>query len=122
MKEEAKVLKPVKLTSKDGKVYTLDFDLQSIKDAEQEIGFTLYSMSERKVVSTTSNIFYASFFKNHKGEVTQEDTDRIYFEELPSDVKDKVGTRLIELYASVYNALFGDEKDEEKNALWGVEL
>lgn len=112
---------PIILENKDnGTKYTLEFTRNTVKMAEKA-GFTLDSISDGKIISGYSELFYYAFMAHHRY-MKQTDTDRILFEEL-GGVSEALSTRLVELFAEPYNALVEQtDSGETKNSKWSVEL
>ena len=112
---------PIILENKDtGIKYTLEFTRNTVKMAEQA-GFTLEKITDGKLISGYSELFYFAFMAHHRY-MKQADTDRILFEEL-GGMSEALSTRLIELFAEPYNSLVEQQKDgEEKNSKWSVEF
>ena len=61
-----KKVEPIRLTNaEDGKEYVLEFNKATVEMAEKA-GFTLNLITEGKLVSGYSELFYFSFMKNHR--------------------------------------------------------
>ena len=103
----------------DGTKYTLEFTRNTVKMAEKA-GFTLESITDGKIISGYSDLFYYAFMAHHRY-MKQFDTDKILFEEL-GGMSEALSTRLVELFAEPYNSLVKQDKGDEKNAKWSVQL
>lgn len=100
------MVKPIILTDKTtGKKYTLEFDKASVKFAENN-NFNITSVGD-KPMNGIEELFFYSFRKNHKKEVTREQTDKMLDALRP--YPDGFVTRL----ASLYAAPFDGEEDED---------
>lgn len=107
---------PMRIVDPDsGETYTLDFDRQSVKFAEQR-GFEVTAIAEHPETGIADLFFYA-FRKNHKG-VARANTDKM-LEELGGLLTEEV-SRLQELYVASISSLNVD--GERKNSRLRVEL
>ncbi len=118
MKEEKKY-KPIQLMG-NGKTYILDFDRDSVFWAEETLDFSIDDLKAKKPLSSTSKLFYASFHRRYPDEFTKEETDTIFFDEIPADKRQDIIASLIGLYVQTYNLLFDDDEEETKNSKWSV--
>ena len=113
-------VEPIRLrNAEDGKEYVLEFNKTTVEMAEKA-GFTLNLITEGKLVSGYSDLFFFAFMKNHRY-MKRADTDRILFEEL-GGMPEAMGARLVELFAEPYNALVESEDKAGKNSKWSVTL
>lgn len=93
--------KPIRLEYEDGRVYVLEFSAQTVRDAE-EGGFD-YNLVESRPVTMIPLLFYYSF-KLHQPEITKEETDKIFYDDLGGLSKD-LQARLVKLYVEHIAAL-----------------
>ena len=121
MKEEVKKYKPIQLMG-NGKTYILDFDRDAVLWAEETLDFSIDDLKAKKPLSSTSKLFYISFHRRYPDEFTKEETDKIFFEEIPSDKRQDIIASLIGLYVQTYNTLFDANEDEAKNSPWSVKM
>ena len=106
---------PVRITTERGETYTLEFDGQAVKLAEQR-GFKILGVQDAPETAVSDLFFYA-FRKNHKN-VARDKTDKLLDELgglLPAEVQ-----RLQELYAASITAL--NVEGDRKNSRVKVEL
>lgn len=107
---------PMKITDPNsGDVYTLDFDRETVKFAEQR-GFNIQAITERPETGISDLFFYA-FRKNHRG-VPRDKADRI-LSELEGLLPEEAA-RLQELYAASISSL--NIEGARKNSRLKVEL
>ena len=118
-KEDEKV-PPIVLHDEDGRDYTLEFDLDSVRFAQNR-GFDSDDIARFPVVNTEELFFYA--FRMHHKNVSKEKTDKILWEKLGgiSNLPDGFIERLIMLYYDPINAVKAAE-DGGKNAKVTVEM
>ena len=119
--EEIKNFKPVQLMG-NGKTYILDFDRESVLWAEETLDFSIDDLKAKKPLSSTSKLFYIAFHRRYPDEFTKEETDTIFFDEIPADKRQEIITSIIGLYVQTYNTLFDTDEDEAKNSKWSVKL
>ena len=107
---------PMRITDPDsGEVYTLDFDREAVKFAEQR-GFNIQSIVEHPETGVSDLFFYA-FRKNHKN-IARDKTDKLLDDLeglLPAEA-----ARLQELYAASISSL--NIEGARKNSRMKVEL
>lgn len=118
---ENEKVRPIVLHDTDtGRDYTLEFDLESVRFAQNR-GFDSDDISKYPVVKT-EELFYYAFRKNHRN-VPKEKTDKILWEKLGGigNLPDGFIERLIMLYYDPINAVKAAE-DGGKNASMTVEL
>lgn len=111
------MVKPIRITTEDGKEYTLEFSRKTVSIAE-DAGFSLKDISAKPMSSVTT-LFHCAFLKNHPY-MTSRETERILFEELGGigNLPEGMIERLMELYA----APFESTTDGLKNVKARVEL
>ena len=104
----------------EGRDYTLEFNLESVRFAQQR-GFDSDDLSRYPVIKT-EELFYYAFRMHHKA-VPKEKTDRILWDKLGgiSNLPDGFIERLILLYYDPINAVKTAE-DGGKNANVTVEM
>ena len=115
---ELSKVQPIILTDNDtGKQYVLEFDLASVKFAEQR-GFDIDNL---KGVSGLEDLFYYSFRKHHKS-MSQIQTNDILYKKM-GGFPDGMIERLGQLYTKPYEALVQREDDDEaKNVSMTVQM
>lgn len=115
---ELSKVKPIILTDNDtGKQYVLEFDLNSVKYAEQR-GFNIDNL---KGVSGLEDLFYYAFRKHHKS-MSQIQTNDILYKKM-GGFPDGMIERLGQLYTKPYEALIQREDDDEvKNSTMTVQM
>ena len=119
--EENEKVRPIILhDADDGRDYTLEFNLESVRWAQSR-GFDTDDIAKYPVIKTEELFFYA-FRKNHRN-VSKEKTDRILWDKLGglSSLPDGFIERLIMLYYDPINAVKNAEEDG-KNASVTVEM
>lgn len=94
--------------------YVLEFTRKSIEKMEKD-GFDVNEI-EKKPMTTLPKLFYGSFKANHPY-VSKETTDAI-FELMPN--KDKLLSRLAEMYSEPITTLFDEPKDDDTKVEWGA--
>lgn len=104
----------------EGRDYTLEFNLESVRFAQQR-GFDSDDLSRYPVIKTEELFYYA--FRMHHKSVPKEKTDRILWDKLGgiSNLPDGFIERLILLYYDPINAVKTAE-DGGKNANVTVEM
>lgn len=118
---ENEKVRPIILHDRDaGRDYTLEFDLESVRFAQQR-GFDSDDIGRYPVIKT-EELFYYAFRKNHKN-VSRDKTDKILWEQLGgiSNLPDGFIERLIMLYYDPINAVKNAE-EAGKNASVTVEM
>lgn len=122
--EELKDLKPIVIRiAKTGEVFTLEFDRETVKWAEDR-GFTAnpangYAPLYEKPMSGFEDLFYYAFHMHHKT-VSKAYSDHILHDVLHG-FKDGMIDRLIGLHAKTYDTLMQSE-DDAKNEEVVVEM
>lgn len=111
-------IKPIKITTEDGKTYTLEFDRDSVLNAEEN-GFAIEE-ADRFPLSSTYKLIYFAFYKHHPEksyEWVKNFIDEIFggINGLPKGFMDRLG----EMYASGYGSL---SDGTSKNVKARVEL
>ena len=110
-REENEEVRPLILHDEEnGQDYTLEFNRESVKFAEQR-GFKYDELGSYPMIRTYELFYYA--FRMHHRNISREKTDRIIDEDWGgiTNIPDGVLERLGMLYA----AAFGSLKDPEKN-------
>lgn len=118
--ENEKVRPIVIHDAENGRDYTLEFDLESVRFAQAR-GFDSDDIGKFPVIKT-EELFYYAFRKNHRN-VPKEKTDKILWEGLGGigSLPDGFIERLIMLYYDPINAVKSAE-EEGKNAKMTVEM
>ena len=113
-------IKPIIIkNTKDGNDYTLEFNKESVKFAEQR-GFKLEDVYDFPMTKLPELFFYA--FRMHHKNVAREKTDKILFEEL-GGIPNGMVERLADLYMQPFECLTVlDEGEERKNSNLIVEM
>lgn len=96
-------MKPITLTDEQGKIYKLEFDVNSVEMAEAD-GFVLSDV-EKKPMTSINLLFHYAFIK-HQPEMTKEQTMTILDDlggvmGLPKNFIDRLG----ELYSAPFKAV-----------------
>ena len=114
---------PIILTDTDtGEKYTLEFNRESVKFAEERLGFSLGDLAKTPYTKS-AELFYLAFRYHHK-KLSRADTDKLL---------DKLGgiaviptefwTRLVELYEQGVSALTPEEEERlAENPIVTVEM
>ena len=113
--EEKKRVEPVILTY-EGREYTLEYSLKSVKRMEAN-GFVSPSSGSVKPASYVTELFYGAFFKNHRF-VTPDEAEKIWN---AMTHRTELVTRLTRLYSQTINDLMGANEEEEEgpeNPTW----
>lgn len=110
-------VKPIVLKFEDGREYTLEFNRESVRFAEQR-GFDISELSKYPMSKLPELFFYA--FRMHHPNVARNQTDSILFDELHG-MPNAMAERLGELYGAPFQALTRDDGDE-KNVGVTVEM
>lgn len=98
--------KPIVLTDTDtGNQYTLEFNRESVKFAEQR-GFSIGDVARYPMLKAPELFWYA--FRMHHKNVSKEKAERILFDDL-GGMSESMLDRLIELYDMPYETLLSDE-------------
>ena len=117
----AERVEAIKLHGKNGKEFTLDFDLDSVRFAEAQ-GFEWDAISN-KPGTMVPILWFSAFRKNHKRVSRKEADDML--EGLGGFTK-ALSDRLAALYFQALSGIIATDDDEneavEKNAEWTVEL
>lgn len=108
---------PIRITDENGMTYTLEFDRDSVRFAEQR-GFDIDLLLKFPQTNIPSLWFYA-FRKNHKN-VARAKTDELL--KRLGGLKEEEITRLYELYCEPNNALIAQDDDDRKNSGLTMEL
>lgn len=116
MKEK---VRPIIISNPEtGEKYTLEFNRESVKYAEQQ-GFNIDDIANGKMMSGVGDLFFYAFRMHHRG-IRRDKVDAILFDGMGGITEEMMG-RLAELYAEPYNALIQDE-DGRKNSKWAMEM
>lgn len=115
--EEIKRVKPIILRFEDGREYTLEFNRETVRFAEQR-GFDINDLNKYPMTKLPELFYYS--FRMHHMNVSRAETDRILFDELHG-LPNGVAERLGELYGAPFAALSNDTGDE-KNSKVTVEM
>ena len=111
----AEELRPIRLSYEDGEEYVLEFNAQTVRDAESA-GFRLSEVSDRPM--TMIPLFFYHAFRMHNPNIKRATTDKI-LKEL-GGMSDAFQERLVDLYLAPINNIGGDETT--KNPKLTVEL
>lgn len=114
---EVKRVKPIVLKFEDGREYTLEFNRESVRFAEQR-GFDINDLGKYPMTKLPELFYYS--FRMHHMNVSRAETDRILFDDLQG-MPQGMAERLGELYGSPFAALTNDMGDE-KNLKVTVEM
>lgn len=118
IKEVNERVKPIILHDNEGgNDYTLEFNRESIKFAEQR-GFNIEDVGRYPMTKLPELFFYA--FRMHHKNVSREKTDRILFDDL-GGMPDGMAERLGALYGVPFEALTNSE-EKRKNSKMTVEF
>lgn len=109
---------PIIIRNEDtGDEYTLEFNRESIRFAEQR-GFDIADVGKFPMTKLPELFFYA--FRMHHRNVSREKTDRILFDDL-GGMPDGMAERLGALYSAPFEALSNDN-GKAKNSKMTVEF
>ena len=109
---------PIILRNEDtGDEYTLEFNRESIRFAEQR-GFDIADVGKFPMTKLPELFFYA--FRMHHRNVSREKTDRFLFDDL-GGMPDGMAERLGALYSAPFEALSNDN-GKAKNSKMTVEF
>ena len=109
---------PIIIRNEDtGDEYTLEFNRESIRFAEQR-GFDIADVGKFPMTKLPELFFYA--FRMHHRNVSREKTDRILFDDL-GGMPDGLAERLGALYSAPFEALSNDN-GKAKNSKMTVEF
>lgn len=114
--ENAKeAIKPITIKLANGDTYTLEFDRETVKWAEQR-GFrgnpaNGYSPLTETPITFMEEIFYYSFHMHHKS-VTKKFTDDLLYNVLKG-MPDAMLERLMSLHALTYETLMNNDEDRK---------
>ena len=104
--ESIERVQPIIITdSETGKEYTLEFNRDSVRFAEQR-GFSMADVDRQPFIKLPELFYYA--FRMHHMSVSKEKTDKILFEDL-GGLMDGMAERLGQLYSNPYDALINKE-------------
>lgn len=104
------IVKPITLTFKDGKTYTLEFNRNSVMSAERA-GLVLQDvLTMSKPATVIPTLFFAAF-KMHHPEVTRDQAEKMLAD--MGGLPQEAVQRLIELYVTPVNTLIRNEDDGE---------
>lgn len=118
-KEVNETVKPIIIhDTENGIDYTLEFNRDSVKFAEQR-GFSIDDVGRYPMTKIPELFFYA--FRMHHMNVSREKTDRILFEGL-GGLPEGVAERLGALYSAPFDSLSRASGDKGKNLKVTVEL
>lgn len=99
-------VEPIIITdSESGREYTLEFNRESVRFAEQR-GFSIQDVDKQPLVKLPELFFYA--FRMHHMNVSKEKTDKILFDDL-GGMPEGMAERLGALYTAPYDALINKE-------------
>lgn len=115
--EKNNAVKPMRVTTEKGEVYTLEFDRDSVKFAEGR-GFDISEIGKFPQTNIPSLWFY-SFRKNHKN-MARSQTDAL-LAEMGGLAQEEI-ERLIQLYSLPTESLIITEAGGRKNSKVTVEL
>lgn len=107
---------PIKLKYDDGKEYVLEFNAQTVSEAERA-GFLYGEVANKPMTMIPLLFFYA--FKMHHPSISKAKTDSILWEDL-GGINEAMQVRLVELYLAPIEGLSGE--DTPKNARLTVEI
>lgn len=111
-------IEPIIIENPDtGKRYTIEYSRATAKLLERETGVNLLQLQallKKAPMDTVSNLFYYGFLMHHEGEIDQEETDDILFDEM--GMSEGLIESLVTLYAQAYSSM----KVDSKNAKWVV--
>ena len=114
--------RPIKLTDKDGKVFTLEYNRDSAKFIEER-GLSLNDIDDKP--TTQLPLLFWGAFRMHHRNISLADADRIRDEELCGLTKEMIA-RLCELYAYPAASMVRSEEDDDeadsKNVSMTVEM
>lgn len=116
----SEVINAIKLKGNNGQLYTLDFDLESVKFAES-LGFEWDEMS-KKPATMIPILWYSAFRRYHK-KVNRKEAEDILVK--AGGMNNEMSNRLAELYFQAISGLVetdDEEGEERKNLEWTVEL
>lgn len=94
-------MKPIVLEYKDGEIYTLEFNRETVAMAEED-GFRRTDAAD-KLMIRLPQLFYFAFKKNHPT-IQRAKTDQILFDDL-GGVSEEMMDRLLELFDNPYGEL-----------------
>ena len=121
MAEVKERIEPIRITDNDtGKVYTLDFNRESVKFVEGQ-GFKIEDTFELPNVNIPK-LFYFALRASHKSSVSLNQAEALL--DKMGGLTDKIAIRLVDLYrqATESNNILQDSEDLEKNPHVTVEL
>lgn len=108
--------KPIKLQYEDGTEYVLEFNAQTVQEAERA-GFTIGEIVNKPMTLVPLLFYFA--FKMHHPTIAKKKTDKILKEDL-GGLSEAFQERLVELYLAPMEELGGS--DTPKNPTMRVEL
>lgn len=116
--ESIEEVRPIEIILENGDKYTLEFDRDTVKWAEQR-GFrgnpaNGYSPLMDTPITFTEDIFFYSFHMHHRN-VTKQFTDNMLYNVLKG-MPEGMLERLMTLHALTYNALVNNDEDDSKNS------
>lgn len=116
--ESIEEVRPIEIILENGDKYTLEFDRDTVKWAEQR-GFrgnpaNGYAPLMDTPITFTEDIFFYSFHMHHKS-VTKQFTDNMLYNVLKG-MPEGMLERLMTLHALTYNALVNNDEDDSKNS------
>lgn len=119
-KEINEKVKPIVLRNPEtNEVYTLEFNRETVKFAEQR-GFDIAKVGDYPMTMLPELFWYA--FRMHHKSVSKEKAERILFDDL-GGMPDGMAERLGALYASPFEALTNsDDEESAKNRKMTVEM
>jgi len=118
-KEVNEQVKPIVLHDEDNGVdYTLEFNRETIKFAEQR-GFDISDVGRFPMTKLPELFFYA--FRMHHKNISRERTDRILFDDL-GGMPEGMAERLGALYSAPFEALNNASGEAGKNRRMTVEF
>ena len=116
--ETKEKVKPIILRMENGEEFTLEFNRDSIRFAEQR-GFDIDEVSKYPMTRVPELFWYA--FRMHHPRISKEQAERILIDDmggLPKGMAERLG----QLYAAPFEALSNDDEGEAKNSRVTVEM
>ena len=110
-------IKPIILSYKDGREYTLEFSRESLIYADSR-GFKITELADKPMLRIPELFHYA--FRMHHPQLSKAQTDKILFEDL-GGLSEAMCERLGELYAAPLETLMTEETDP-KNSEMAVQM
>ena len=114
---EEKRVEPIVLEYEGGKTYTLEFNRETVKMAENA-GFNTQDIGQ-KTMNRIEQLFFYAFMMHHPS-ISREKTNSILYEDL-GGLSEALSDRLRELFEAPLNTLI-NESGEVKNSKLTVRL